>query len=108
VVVESSLPLATKPPQPSQLETAPLSPCPDHAKQSDHKESYCRRHHHICDVERRIVKVRASLIEELIPNDHPADFAHGEKPRSEMRQKPLLHHFSASFFCLEPEQTGGR
>ena len=97
MVVESSLPLATKPPQPSQLEPAPLSPCPQPAEQADHKESYCRRHHHIRDVERRILEVHASLIEELIPNDHPADFAHGEKPRFEMCQEPLLHHFSSSF-----------
>src|SRR4029077_14204157 len=59
-------------------------------------------------VEGRILKVRASRIEELIPDNEPDDFRYGEEPRLEVCQEPLLHHFFSSLFCLEPEQIGGR
>jgi hypothetical protein len=49
-----------------------------------------------------MLKSRANLIEELIPDDQRTGFAYGEKPRFEVRQEPLLHHFSSSFLS---EQT---
>jgi hypothetical protein len=55
-----------------------------------------------------MLKTRADLIEELIGHDQSTCFAHGDEPRLEMRQKPLLHHFSSSFSVWNPEQAGGR
>jgi hypothetical protein len=89
--------LATKPPKTAQFEPAPLSPCPQPTEQADREESNCCRHHNINAVEGRILKVRASLIEELIPDYEPDDFTYGEEPRLEVCQEPLLHHFSSSF-----------
>jgi len=43
------------------------------------------------------LKPESSLIEYLVANDQSADLDHGEKPRFEVRQKPLFHHFSSSF-----------
>jgi hypothetical protein len=44
-----------------------------------------------------MLKSRANLIEQLIPDDQRTGLAYGEKPRFEVRQEPLLHHFSSSF-----------
>ena len=96
-IFESLFQLATKPPKTPQFEPAPLSPCPQPTEQADREESNCCRHHNIDAVEGRVLKVRASLIEELIPNDQPDDFNHGEEPRLEVCQEPLLHHFYSSF-----------
>ena len=52
-------------------------------------------------------ETRANLIEELIRDDQRTGFAHGNKPRLEMRQKPLLHHFSFLLSVYKPEQNGG-
>jgi hypothetical protein len=49
-----------------------------------------------------MLKSRANLVEELIAHDQRTGFAYGEKPRFEVRQEPLLHHFSSSFLS---EQT---
>jgi hypothetical protein len=53
------------------------------------------------------LKVRASLIEELIPNNEPDDSNHGEEPRLEMCQEPLLHHFSSSFSVWNQNREEG-
>src|SRR5260370_33556161 len=97
MIVECLFKMPTRPPKPAQFEPAPLAPCPQPTEQADREESNCCRHHNIDAVEGRVLKVRASLIEELIPNNEPDDFSYGEEPRLEVCQEPLLHHFSSSF-----------
>ena len=53
------------------------------------------------------MKVRTSLIEELVPNNQPDDPDHGKKPRFEVCQEPLLHHFSASFSVWNQNRQEG-
>ena len=101
----SELPKETT--KPAQFEPAPLPPCRDHANQTDHEEEHYRPRDHIRDAQRRVFEIRADLIEKLICNDQPGDFNYGDEPRFEMRQKPLLHHFSSSFLS-GPRQRGGR
>jgi len=78
VIAESLFQLATKPPKTPQFEPAPLSPRPQPTEQTDREESNCCGPHNINAVEGRVLKVCASLIEELIPNNEPDDFSYGE------------------------------
>ncbi len=55
-----------------------------------------------------MLKSRANLIEKLIANDQRTGLAYGEKPRFEVRQEPLLHHFSSSFLPSNQNRLEGR
>src|SRR5690348_13556983 len=94
--------------KPAHFETAPLSPRPTCTKQRERKERDGCRRHDIGDVERRMLKPCADLIEKLIRHDQRTGFTYGNKPRFEMREKPLLYHFSSSFLPENQNRSEGR
>jgi len=55
-----------------------------------------------------MLKPCTDLIEKLIRHDQRTGFTYGNKPRFEMREKPLLHHFSSSFLPENQNRWEGR
>lgn len=55
-----------------------------------------------------MLKPCADLIEQLIRHDQGTGFTYGNEPRFEMREKPLLDHFSSSFLPDNQNRSEGR
>src|SRR5437879_8022092 len=55
-----------------------------------------------------MLKPHANLIEQLVRHDQRTGFTYGDEPRFEMREKPLLHHFSSSFLPDTQNRAEGR
>jgi hypothetical protein len=54
-----------------------------------------------------MLKTYANLIEELIAHDQRTGLTYGDQPRFEVRQEPLLHHFSSSFLPENRNRSEG-